>query len=97
MASRPESEQSNSEGTGGTAPGNSSTPPLSETLPASSSIDPLVGRSLSHYRLDERLGAGGMGLLYRGTDLALGRVVAVKLLARHLLGEATAKARFLQE
>src|SRR6516164_1773822 len=60
-------------------------------------VDPFIGRVLSHYRLEERLGAGGMGLLYRATDLALGRAVAVKLLARHLVSDVTAKARFLQE
>jgi len=60
-------------------------------------MDPFAGRVLSHYRLQKRLGAGGMGVLYRATDLKLGRAVAVKLLARHLVGDATAKARFLQE
>src|SRR5262249_39685111 len=71
--------------------------PPSGTLPASSSTDPLVGRGLSHYRLEERLGAGGMGLLYRATDLKLGRAVAIKLLARHLVSDETAKARFIRE
>jgi serine/threonine-protein kinase len=52
---------------------------------------------LSHYRLEERLGAGGMGVLYRATDLKLGRSVAIKLLARHLVGDETAKARFVRE
>ena len=60
-------------------------------------MDPFAGRVLSHYRLQKRLAAGGMGVLYRATDLKLGRAVAVKLLARHLVGDATAKARFLQE
>ncbi len=70
-----------------------------EMLPGQTAlaVDPFIGRVLSHYRLEERLGAGGMGLLYRGTDLALGRAVAVKLLARHLVSDATAKARFVQE
>ena len=60
-------------------------------------VDPFIGCVLSHYRLEERLGAGGMGLLYRATDLALGRAVAIKLLARHLVSDPTAKARFIQE
>src|SRR5215471_2222493 len=60
-------------------------------------VDPFVGRVLSHYRLDERLGAGGMGVLYRATDLKLGRVVAIKLLARHLVSDEAAKARFVRE
>src|SRR5215472_1566208 len=59
--------------------------------------DPLVGRVLLHYRLEERLGAGGMGVLYRATDLKLGRAVAIKLLARHLVSDETAKARFIRE
>src|SRR5215467_4158812 len=59
--------------------------------------DPLVGRVLLHYRLEERLGAGGMGVLYRATDLKLGRAVAIKLLARHLVSDETAKARFVRE
>jgi eukaryotic-like serine/threonine-protein kinase len=59
--------------------------------------DPFIGRVLSHYRLEERLGAGGMGVLYRATDLKLGRAVAVKLLARHLVTDETAKARFVRE
>src|SRR5215813_7629524 len=67
---------------------------LEETARA---VDPFIGRVFSHYRLEERLGAGGMGLLYRATDLKLGRAVAVKLLARHLVTDATAKARFVQE
>src|SRR5215813_3470437 len=59
--------------------------------------DPFLGRIVSNYRLEERLAAGGMGVLYRGTDLKLGRTVAVKVLARQLALDETAKARFLRE
>src|SRR5215467_768452 len=59
--------------------------------------DALAGRVLSHYRLEERLGGGGMGILYRATDFKLGRPVAIKLLARHLVSDETAKARFVRE
>jgi eukaryotic-like serine/threonine-protein kinase len=56
-----------------------------------------VGRVLSHYRLEQLLGTGGMGLVYRATDLKLGRAVAIKLLSRHLAADEKAKARFLRE
>lgn len=62
---------------------------------------PLLGRTLGHYQLQARLGAGGMGEVFRARDLALGRDCAVKVLPRHvhpqlrelLLREADAAAR----
>ena len=62
-----------------------------------SPVDAFAGRVLSHYRLEEQLGAGGMGVLYRANDLTLERAVAIKLLARPLATDETAKARFVQE
>ncbi|NLN10505.1 MAG: protein kinase [Acidobacteria bacterium] len=53
------------------------------------------GRILSHYRLGERLGAGGMGEVFRAEDLALGRAAAVKILPFSLAPEA--RARLLRE
>jgi serine/threonine-protein kinase len=100
VASRTETQQGNSAGNGpatDTAANQSKPPADGETLPAASAMDAFIGRVLDHYRLEERLGAGGMGLLYRATDLTLGRAVAVKLLARHLVSDETAKARFIQE
>jgi len=61
------------------------------------SVDLFLGRVVSNYRLEERLAAGGMGVLYRATDLKLGRSVAVKVLSRHLALDETARARFLRE
>ena len=57
----------------------------------------MVGRVLSHYRLEEPLGAGGMAIVYRATDLKLGRAVAIKLLTRQLAGDEGAKARLMRE
>ena len=42
----------------------------------------LEGEQLGHFRLDEFVGGGGMGAVFRGTDLQLGRTVAVKVLSR---------------
>jgi len=61
------------------------------------SVDPLIGEELEHYRLDKVLGRGGMGVVYAGTDMALKRPVAVKVLPPHLLDDQTARARFQRE
>ena len=53
----------------------------------------LAGR----YRLDERIGAGGMGAVWRATDTVLGRTVAVKLMLATLLDEPDFERRFLFE
>ncbi len=104
MGARTEGQQGKSFGDGqptstATALTDSSAPANTEMPPGQNALvpDPLIGRVLSHYRLDERLGAGGMGVLYRATDLKLGRSVAIKLLARHRVSEETAKTRFVRE
>jgi serine/threonine protein kinase len=53
-------------------------------LPAGARPDPLVGRMLSHYRIDAPLGSGGMGAVYRATDVSLARGVAIKVLPHQL-------------
>ena len=55
----------------------------------------LIGRTLSHYRVEKRLGAGGMGEVFLARDLALGRMAAVKVLASSLSAEA--RARLVRE
>src|SRR5262249_35108257 len=79
--------------------GSSSAPTIQETTlsPAGARPDPFVGRVLSHYRIDAPLGSGGMGAVYRATDVALARAVAVKVLPHELANNGTAKARFIRE
>jgi eukaryotic-like serine/threonine-protein kinase len=57
----------------------------------------LAGRTISHFRVLEPLGAGGMGVVYRGEDTRLGRVVALKFLPPEPSSDAAARARFLRE
>jgi len=61
-------------------------------------VDPLIGRVFdSKYRLDQRLGGGGMGTVYRATHLLIERPVAVKVLSQRFVGDETAQQRFRRE
>jgi TolB-like protein/Flp pilus assembly protein TadD len=57
----------------------------------------MIGETVTHYRIVDKIGEGGMGVVYRAEDTRLGRPVAVKFLSPKLLEDATAVERFQRE
>jgi serine/threonine protein kinase len=57
----------------------------------------MIGQMISHYKILEKLGEGGMGVVYKAEDTKLKRTVALEFLAPHISADDEVKQRFIHE